>query len=121
MAVLVLLAAIVPASAGAHGSDESSKVRRMQQRMDRLYLRVGAVEHELGELSAAYSVLSEQLLAVRTINQNQTRNIADLWRAIDELRGEHPDDHPHDPDHPPCGPCPLDDDHGGLPSMACGC
>ena len=121
MAVLVLLAAIVPASAGAHDSDGPSKVRRMQQRMDRLYLRVGAVEHELGELSAAYSELSEQLLTARTINQNQTRSIVDLWRAIDELSGEPPDDHPHDPDHPPCGPCPLDDDLGGLPSMACGC
>lgn len=120
----MLLSALVPASVGAHDVDRLSKLHRMQQRIDRLQARVGVIEQELDVQGAASSELSEQLQAVRTINQNQTRNIADLWMAIDELRGEHPDepDHPHDPDHPPCGPCPPDDeDHGSLLSVTCGC
>jgi len=124
MFLLVLLTAIVPASVGAHDVDRPSMLHRMQQRIDRLQARVGAIEQELDVVGAAALELSGQLQAVRTINQNQTRNIVDLWRAIDELRGEQPDepDHPHDPDHPPCGPCPPDDEgHGGLSSVSCGC
>jgi len=124
MSLLVLLTALVPASVGAHDVDWPSRLHRMQQRIERLQARVGVIEQELDVQGAAASELSEQLQAVRTINQNQTRSIVDLWGAIDELRGEHPDepDHPHDPDNPPCGPCPPDDEaHGGLPSATCGC
>ena len=119
MSVLVLLAAIVPASVGAHDSDRSTKFRKMQQRIDRLHSRMGAVENELGELNAAYTVLSGNLRLERSINQNQTRSIVALWAAVDELRGEHS----NEPDHPPCGPCPTPDeeDPGGSHSASCGC